>query len=67
MAHLKMSSPQVCHFYFNLRERQKARTIKRNKNGYRYQRAAQRQREIQTRQWAKLLREYRELLRNPRS
>lgn len=41
--------------------------MKRNKNQYRYQRATQRYREIQTRQWLHLLREYQQLLRNPRS
>ena len=40
---------------------------RRNRNGYRYQRAAQRQREIQTRKWYQLMIEYQQLLRNPRS
>ena len=38
-----------------------------HKKGYRYQLAAQRKREIQTHQWYQLLREYLQLLHNPRS
>ena len=40
---------------------------KRNKNASRYERAKQRYREIQTRQWYQLLIEYLQRLRDPRN